>query len=267
MIYTDQLNKTLEISQPPKRIISLIPSITELLFDLGLEGQLIGITRFCIFPARARKVKTIVGGTKNLKLHKIRELKPDLIIADKEENTKEQIQELAKELPVWTSNIQSFDDAIDMISQIGALTNTSKTAKKLTRDILSAFAKIPPHPTKPIVAYFIWQNPLMVAADDTFINEMLKKVGFINAFQQKTRYPQITPTDLYEKQPDFIFLSSEPFPFSNKHLDSFRKISPKSKIILVDGTYFSWYGSRMKPAANYLQKLHQRLLKEKTVDF
>ena len=255
MLVNDQTNRQINIERPPIRIISLVPSITELLFNLGLGNRIVGITRFCIFPATAKKEKKIIGGTKNLKLEVIRSLKPDLIIADKEENTKEQIEELTQEFPVWISNIRQFNDALDMIQTIGNITNTSLLAQKLVSKIQDAFAKIAPGTRLPSVAYFIWQKPLMVAGSDTFIHEMLIKAGFSNAFHHLPRYPEITATILQKAKPDIIFLSSEPYPFSDKNKSFFRKILPNTPIILVDGIYFSWYGSRMLAAAQYFQTL------------
>ena len=260
MLINDQTNRQVNIKRPPIRIISLVPSITELLFDLGLGSRIVGITRFCIFPATAKKEKKIIGGTKNLKLEAIRSLKPDLIIADKEENTKEQIEELTQEFPVWISNIRQFDDALAMIQAIGNLTDTSWLAQNLVSKIQDAFAKIAPGPKAISVAYFIWQKPLMVAGSDTFIHEMLKKARFSNAFHHQTRYPEITATILQKVKPDVIFLSSEPYPFSDKDRSFFRKILPNTPIVLVDGTYFSWYGSRMLAAAQYFKALRPNSL-------
>ncbi len=255
MIFSDQIQRKINIPIPPRRIISLVPSITELLFDLGLNEQIIGVTRFCIFPTTARKEKKVIGGTKNLKLDRIRALKPDLIIADKEENTKSQIEELAKEFPIWISNIRRFDDAIDMIEKVGELTRTSTLAQKLVTDIQDAFATLVPLGKEISVAYFIWQKPLMVAGADTFIHEMIKKMRLTNAFAHQSRYPEVTEAVLQKNPPDLVFLSSEPYPFAKKHIQYFQEMVPNAKILLVDGTFFSWYGSRMKRAPAYFQQL------------
>jgi len=223
MTHTDQLHRQVIISNPPKRIVSLVPSTTELLFDLGLDHQIVGVTQFCIFPAKGRKEKVVIGGTKTLKLDRIRKLKPDLIIADKEENTKEQIEELAKEFPVWVSNIRQFDDAIEMIIEIGLITGTQQLAQKMIAQIQSTFINSNV-PTTKSVAYFIWQKPLMVAGSETFIHEMIEKAGYTNAFGAKNRYPVINEALLQEAQPDLIFLSSEPYPFAEKHLKYFQNL-------------------------------------------
>jgi len=255
MLVSDQLHRKIHIPTPPRRIISLVPSITELLFDLGLDAQIIGVTRFCIFPATAKKEKTIIGGTKNLKIDRIRALKPDLIIADKEENTKEQIEILAEAFPVWISNIRHFDDALDMIQKVGRITRTSSLAQKLISQIEVAFSKKEQVSSAPSVAYLIWKEPIMVAASDTFIHEMLKKAGFTNAFADQSRYPEVSPEALQSSRANLIFLSSEPYPFSEKHIQYFKDLMPNTQVILVDGTYFSWYGSRILPAAAYFSSL------------
>ncbi len=257
--YSTILKINLYLHKKIVRIISLVPSITELLFDLGLEKELVGVTRFCIFPARARKEKTVIGGTKNLKLDKIRALKPDLIIGDQEENTKEQVEILAQEFPVWLSSIRGFDDALDMIFKIGLLTDRESLAQKLIDQIQTNFAKLKPIKPSLSVAYFIWQKPLMVAASDTFIHQMILKAGFSNAFSNQKRYPEISERALQAAQPDIIFLSSEPYPFAEKHIAYFQKMIPDAKVVLVDGTYFSWYGSRMVGAPEYFSKVLRSL--------
>ncbi len=259
MQFHDQTQRIIDIARSPQRIISLVPSITELLFDLGLDERIIGVTRFCIFPERARKEKNIIGGTKKLKLDRIRHLQPDLIIANKEENTKAEIEMLSKEFPVWIANIRHFDDALQMIQEVGKITQTSMLAQKMSTNIQGAFAKLIPPSQKISIAYFIWQKPLMIAGSDTFIHEMVEKIGLQNAFSTQSRYPVINEAALQTTHPDYIFLSSEPYPFAEKHIQYFRKIAPNTKVILVDGTYFSWYGSRMKKAPAYFQHLLKSL--------
>lgn len=254
MNYQDQLSRTIFLPSVPTRIISLVPSHTELLYDLGLDDQIVGITRFCIFPERARKDKRIIGGTKKLKIDRIRDLKPDFIFADKEENTKEEIEILAQEFPVWISTIRVYEDALEMIRRIGQIMNRQALSEKMILQIELNFSNIKPV-RAPKVAYFIWKDPLMVAANDTFIHEMILKAGCQNAFANKSRYPVISELDIQNSVPDIIMLSSEPYPFQQKHLDYFQKIVPSAKVILVDGTYFSWFGSRMQYAGLYFIEL------------
>jgi len=240
------------LEEIPKRIISLVPSQTELLFDLGLDDRVIGITKFCIYPMEWFESKTRVGGTKNLNIELIRSLKPDLIIGNKEENTKEDIDALKEIAPVWMSDIYDLEDAYLMIHEIGEITGTSEKATRLIQDIKSGFSEIVIPIQKKTALYAIWNEPFYVAGRKTFIDAMISACGFDN-FCNEDRYPEWRIDE--ENQPDYVFLSSEPFPFKEEHLDKFQKLFSKSKVILVDGELFSWYGSRMKLAPNYFQKL------------
>ena len=255
--FTDQLNCEVSIPYPPARIISLVPSQTELLFYLGLDEEIVGLTKFCIHPDDKFKTVTKVGGTKKLNLNLIRNLKPDLIIGNKEENDRQQIEELTKEFPVWMSDIYDLDDAIDMISKVGSIVNREKKALKLVLTIKSDFDELLKENSLGAglrVAYFIWKDPLIIAAQGTFINDMLLRAGFENAFVLH-RYPQVSAQDIQIAKPDYIFLSSEPYPFRDKHIKEFESICPGARIIVVDGEMFSWYGSRLLMTPDYLKNL------------
>jgi ABC-type Fe3+-hydroxamate transport system substrate-binding protein len=244
------------------KIVSLVPSITELLADLGLEEELKGITKFCIHPDHYRETKTIVGGTKNLHLDRIRALEPDLIIANKEENTKEQIESLQAEFRVYLTDINTFDDALDMIRETGKLTGREATAESMIDAISLQFeilaGMIVSHSRKK-VAYLIWKEPFMAAGGDTYINDMLERTGFENTFKAIHRYPSITIDELRSSALDTILLSSEPYPFRQYHVDQLGADLPGIRIQLVDGEMFSWYGSRMLKAAPYFQQLRNLL--------
>ena len=238
----------------PQRIVSLVPSQTELLFDLGLGAQVMGVTKFCVHPAEARQRAAVVGGTKNFDFEKIAALQPDLIIGNKEENYQAGIEQLAAAFPVWMSDISNLTEALDMIRQVGALTDVAARAAGLATDIGAAFAALPAR-TGESVAYFIWRKPYMVAATGTFIDEMLRCGGFSNAFASLERYPEITAEQLAAAAPDRVFLSSEPYPFKAKHLAEFRALCPAVQVEVVDGEMFSWYGSRLLKTAGYLPTL------------
>lgn len=255
-VFTDQTKRQIEISSTPLRIISTVPSQTELLYDLGLEEQVVGITAYCVHPKHWLSEKQVIGGTKNLKVDLIRSLKPDLIIGNKEENIKEQIEELATDIPVWLSDIITVDDALDMISDLGNITNTSDKAEALVAEIQTERNKLPKPSTPKKAAYFIWNDPMMVAGTDTFINAMMEEAGLENAFAHRDkRYPQITEEELKAVNPDLIILSSEPYRFTTKHLHEFATLYPQTKVKIMDGEMFSWYGSRMKKAFGYLKVL------------
>lgn len=252
---TDQLGNNLTIPFPPQRIVSLVPSQTELLFDLGLEERIAGITRFCIHPADKMPHKQKIGGTKQFDIEKIKQLNPDLIIGNKEENYEEGIVELQQHFPVWMSDIYTLQDALDMMREVGRITDADTQAEGIINRI-----NIQPVPlTGKTAAYFIWRKPYMVAGANTFINEMLKNFGLINCFEDLQRYPEIDPALLADHKPDFIFLSSEPYSFREIHLEEFKKFSPSSIVVLVDGEMFSWYGSRLCKAAQYFATLRKEL--------
>ncbi|GAB5551498.1 MAG: helical backbone metal receptor [Saprospiraceae bacterium] len=251
----DQMGR--QISVPPKinRIVSLVPSQTELLFDLGLGEQVVGITRFCVHPIALTKGKTVVGGTKRVRMDLIDSLNPDLIIGNKEENNQDLILQLEQRYPVWMSDVNTIEDAYEMIFNLAGIFGKFHTAKNLITAIQSAFAtiKIPNEPLK--VAYFIWKDPYMVATSHTFIDEMIHLAGYENIFQDKNRYPELTLKELSNAKPDLIFLSSEPFPFKEKHKSVFQAACPNARVMLVDGEFFSWYGSRLRLAPAYFSTL------------
>ena len=258
MIVTDQMGHQVVIARPPQRIISLVPSQTELLFDLGLEGRIVGLTKFCIHPREKVKSKTIIGGTKNFRLEVIRQLQPDLIIGNKEENYPEGIRELQRHYPVWMSDMVSLEDALAMITEVGSITATADRAASLTAAIRRGFAALPPADPIP-AAYFIWQAPFMVAGQGTFIHEMLRQAGFANVFDCRSRYPEVSPEEIRQAQPRVILLSSEPYPFGEKHLAAFRQMCPGALVKLVDGEMFSWYGSHLRLAPAYFRQLRQEV--------
>lgn len=255
--FNDQTQYQISLNQTPKRIISLVPSQTELLHYLGLDQQVVGITKFCIHPSGWFQTKERIGGTKKLNLEKIRSLKPDLILGNKEENTQEDIEALRQEFPVWLSDINNLEDALDMIDQVGVMTNKISEAQKLIHKIFFAEAELPA-PTAKTVLYCIWNEPLMAAGKDTFIDAMLGKAGFENVLSQ-SRYPALTQTEITDLHPDFIFLSSEPFPFNEKHRAEYQKMYGDSKVVLVDGELFSWYGSRLVDSFRYFRQLNEHL--------
>lgn len=241
-----------------------MPSQTELLYDLGLRDEVVGITKFCIHPNEWFRSKTRVGGTKKVDLKKIKQLNPDLIIGNKEENDKEQIEELMKDYPVWMSDIYTLKDALNMIIQIGELVGKQKEATLLKLKIESQFLSISELASStPLIktAYFIWRKPYMVAGNNTFINDMLSCCGFINVFATNdfARYPEINSEQIAKANPEIILLSSEPYPFKEKHIQEFQILCPNAKIMIVDGELFSWYGSRLLHTPSYFEKLRTDL--------
>lgn len=251
----DQMGRQVQFRYPPLRIVSLVPSQTELLFDLGLGERVVGVTKFCIHPAEARQRATIVGGTKQFDFEKIAALQPDLIIGNKEENYQQGIELLATDFPVWMSDISTLPEALEMLRSMGQLTGTAERAGQLAEGIAASFAILPGDARVERVAYFIWRKPYMVAGDGTFINDMLARAGFNNAFGPLARYPEITADQLADAAPERILLSSEPYPFAEKHIAEFQKLYPSAQIEIVDGELFSWYGSRLLKSAAYFRQL------------
>ncbi|MDB5210893.1 MAG: iron transporter [Sediminibacterium sp.] len=259
-VYKDQLNREITLQGTPRRIISLVPSQTELLFDLGLDEKVIGITKFCVHPEHWFRNKTRIGGTKTIKIDLIASLQPDLIIANKEENVQEQITALEKIAPVWVSDINNIEEAYRMIGSIGEITGTSLRADDLISQVKKELAVLnSPTQKKYRAAYLIWKDPYMSVGGDTFISDMLRISGFENVLADQTRYPSITTAELRSKNTELVFLSSEPYPFKQKHVDELLAELPNVTIMLVDGEMFSWYGSRMRYAAGYLKALREKL--------
>ncbi len=254
LTFTDQLNRKIHLDAPPKRIISLVPSQTELLYDLGLREEVVGITKFCIHPEEWFRSKTRVGGTKQYHIDRIAALQPDLIIGNKEENEKAQIENLMQQYPVWMSDIYTIEDALQMIVQIGEVVQKKEVATQLAQETRNALQTLPSAEGLR-VAYFIWRNPYMVAAKNTFIHEMLEACGFQNCFSEQQRYPEIDIATLQATAPDIVFLSSEPYPFKKQHILELQKSLPDTHICLVDGEVFSWYGSRLLKSRAYLRRL------------
>lgn len=256
----DDIGTELRFHQPPQRIVSLVPSQSELLADLGLLPQLVGVTKFCEHPAQLKKQITVVGGTKQVHFDKIMALSPEVILCNKEENTREMVEALRDIAPVHVSDIKTITDSLRLITSYGHLFDCEDRAKALRNKIengykqfevaMSEVASIP-------VLYVIWKNPWMVAGQDTFIHEMLTLARFKNlAPTGGSRYPEIE-WESFEKRETQILLSSEPFPFSEEHVAAFQQdgwIAHR-----VDGTYFSWYGSRLRYAFDYLQRLRASL--------
>ena len=255
---TDQLGRRVAVPFPPQRIVSLVPSQTELLVDLGLGEKIVGVTKFCIHPAEARTKATIIGGTKNFNFDKIAALKPDLIISNKEENYQDGIEQLAAKYPVWLSDISNLTEALDMIRRVGFIAGAKEKAAAMADEIEASFAALETDAaakTSVSAAYFIWRKPYMTAATGTFIDDMLRRTGFANAFAGQRRYPEINAKQLAAAAPQRILLSSEPYPFAAKHLAEFQQICPAAKVEIIDGELFSWYGSRLLKSAAYFSQL------------
>ena len=256
----DQIGRVLEFKKTPKRIISLVPSLTELLVDLGLEDSIVGITKFCISPTHLRQSKVIVGGTKNINADKIKALNPDIILCNKEENSKEIVEICEGITATHVSDIFTIDDNLELINQYGVLFSKEKEALEMNTEInfkLTDFKEFIKNKEVKKVVYFIWKDPWMAVGNTTFIDHLLQLNKFDNVYQNEERYPVVDLEKMKQNvNLDFILLSSEPYPFKEEHILEAEKFTRKAKAILVDGEMFSWTGSRLLKAFDYFKTLH-----------
>lgn len=260
--YKDHVGRWVSVSTSPQRIISLCPSITETLYSFGLQNEIVGRTRYCIHPEDQIQHGQIVGGTKQIQRDVIDRLKPDLIIAEKEENPKEMVEELARDYPVYVTNVESYQDAIQMIRDLGSITDRRIEGERLAASIDREFQQLEKASYR--IGYLIWKKPYMAAGSQTYINSMLACCGFENVFTDlEGRYPSLETEQIQEKGPDFLFLSSEPFPFAEQHQREIESKIPGLRTILVDGEMFSWYGVRMLSAVSYFKQLVLALKQKK----
>lgn len=270
-VVTDMLGRTVEVPDKPQHIISLVPSQTELLYDLGLEDEVACITKFCVHPEGWFRNKIRIGGTKTVHIDKVAALNPDLIIANKEENTRSDIEALEQIAPVWVSDIHTLSEALEMISAVGKLCNKEQEAAAVISKIKDGFAQLPVSPEgatslsirqRPMMkrtAYCIWRNPWMWAGGDTFIDDMLSHCGLQNVFAETPRYPEAPPESLAGSGVELVLLSSEPYPFKEVHIAEIKAALPGVEVRLVDGEMFSWYGSRLIHAPEYFASLLRAL--------
>lgn len=238
----DQMGREVTFSFPPKRIISLVPSQTEFLIDIG--APVVGRTKFCVHPKEAVQSIPIVGGTKNFRFEAIRDLQPDLIIGNKEENYQEGVEELEKEFPVWMSDIFNLEDSFNMMTAIGSICHLEESSGQVIQSCRSTIDASKQSMSGKVV-YLIWKDPWMAAGSNTFIDHILGHLGFENMITD-ARYPELSVDQIASLNPDKILFSSEPFPFKEKHLKEAQKLWPDVSCELVDGELYSWYGSRLK---------------------
>lgn len=256
--FTDHVKREISIPYSPHRIVSICPAITETLHALGAGNAVVGRTKYCIFPEEDVKDIAVVGGTKDPDSAKVRALSPDLILAEKEENTRESVELLEQIAPVAVLEVQTVADSFRFIRDLGRLIGREEAAEQLVSEIQRAWQKLPRLDNKRAL-YLMWRKPYMVVGDTTYIQSVMEHLGLINAAKHmEGRYPAVTSELLQELRPDVLLLSSEPFPFSEKHQRELKDILPNTPSILVDGEMF-WYGSKMKDASPYFALLGDRL--------
>jgi ABC-type Fe3+-hydroxamate transport system substrate-binding protein len=250
------MGREVDVPTRPRRIVSLVPSQTELLFDLGAGDRVVGATRFCVHPSGPLATVPRVGGTKQIHLDALARLEPDLVIGNKEENERTQIEAIADRYPVWLSDVGTLDEALAMIESVGFIVGAAERATSLLHEIRHRFASLPGAGGER-VAYLIWRRPWMGVGSGTFIDDMLGRCGFVNVLAEQglDRYPELTDGELRDAAPELVLLSSEPFPFTERHFAEIAGLLPGARIRLVDGEAFSWYGSRLALAAEVLSRL------------
>jgi ABC-type Fe3+-hydroxamate transport system substrate-binding protein len=243
-------------------MVCLCPSITETLLHLVPAGHVVGRTRFCIHPAHTVATIPTLGGTKDPKIDRIVSLQPDLIIAEKEENRKEDIEALGQVAPVYVFDIRTVQQGLALPARLGALVGQEAAGQELHRKAQTIaddlYNQLAAH-NRPRIGYFIWRNPWMVAGADTYIDSLLTWLGYHNVFAEpewsSSRYPTLTSEDIRRAAPQTVWLSSEPYPFAAKHLAECGALLPSSAIRLVDGEPFSWYGYGLIRGAETLRAL------------
>jgi len=221
-------------------------------------SRIVGITSFCVHPEECFRTKTRVGGTKTLSSERVLALSPDLVIANKEENDRHAIQQINKSVPVYVSDIKTVEDVYRLITDLGYLCHVTQEANSLKLAIQKSLSELTTTPVYS-VAYLIWKDPYMSVGGDTFIQHMLKLGGLHGYLEHDGRYPQIAMEDLARADIDVILLSSEPFPFAEKHITEIEAATGKP-CLLVDGELYSWYGPRMLQSARYFEQVRGRIV-------
>ena len=237
---------------PRLRIVSLVPSITELVFSFGRGDWLVGRTRFCTEPVGQVETVAIIGGTKNPRIDRIVALTPDVVLANKEENRREDIEALrAAGVTVLLTDPNSVIDAVAMIREIGALIDANPEAAGLAEAIGTALVEPSAAPPRRVFAA-VWWNPLMGLGSESYGHDLLQRAGATNVLGGQPRYPQLSLEELAGLQPELILLPDEPFPFAAAHALEFERVAP---VRLLDGKLLWWYGPRIPEAIRTLRSI------------
>ncbi|MCG3152818.1 MAG: Vitamin B12-binding protein [bacterium] len=244
--------------------MSLVPSLTESLAELGAAGSLAGVTDWCWYPTEVVAPLPKVGGTKTPHLDRIRDLQPDLILVNEEENRREDVEALAADFPCLVTFPRTVADNIDLVSLLGAITGEDATAAEWTSRMRSLEAEVRATMQQRAarsLAYLIWRKPYMTINRDTYVHSVLELLHCANPWGNATdRYPAITVDELESEDPDMVCLSSEPFPFEEKHVAEYEALLPGSRavqqgqVFVDDGTLYCWYGTRWVRALEHFLK-------------
>ncbi|NBN98746.1 MAG: cobalamin-binding protein [Flavobacteriia bacterium] len=239
--FTDQLGSVISIPRNPKRIISLVPSITEFLYALGMEERVVGITKFCIYPEIWFQTKTRIGGTKTPDFDRIKALTPDLIIGNKEENQEDDINRLRELAPVYMSDVNSIEDMYEMIRDLASILGVEAKGPRWVEQWEAYFKSNRTKGQGKKALYVIWKDPIMVVGKNTYIDSYLTAIGYENCVKE-ARYPVWSEIVAYN--PEVVLLSTEPYPFKETDFEYFKTLFPKAEVALISGEECSWYGVR-----------------------
>jgi ABC-type Fe3+-hydroxamate transport system substrate-binding protein len=258
------------LAAPPRRIVSLVPSITEALFALGLGSRVVGVTEWCIHPAGDVAGLPKLGGTKNPDVEGIARLAPDLVIANHEENTRRAVEQLeAAGLAVWVTYPRTVREGAQLLSDLADLAGLAPDAAARRDVALPALAVVDEAEQaaknaaslRPRVFCPIWKDPWMVVGADTYAHDMLRLCGADNPFAEfgDRRYPIVEIADIEAARPDVVLLPDEPYRFTQNDADEIARLdlpaARTGRIHLIDGTWASWYGPRIPPAVQGIRRL------------
>ena len=257
--FKDALGRKVEIARPPRRIVSLVPSLTEALFAFGLAERVAGVTRYCVEPAEARR-KPRVGGTKNVDVAKVSAIEPDLVLANVEENTRDDVDALiAAGLPVFVTYPRTVAGAIAELRELATMTGGDEAARPIIvgAEEAVAVAEAANERRKALRTFCpIWRNPWMTIGPDTYMHDFLRVCGAENIYGQSAeRYPAIELAAVAEHWPEVVLLPDEPYRFGRKHVPEVIEALGDVRTYLVDGKSLCWYGPRIGPALAEVQRL------------
>jgi ABC-type Fe3+-hydroxamate transport system substrate-binding protein len=265
MRYVDALKRRVTIKSPPKRIVSLVPSLTEALFVFGVDKAVVGVTNFCVEPREGVGEKPKVGGTKTLNVDRVLELEPELVVASAEENRKEDIQALIDEgLRVYVTLPSTVEEAIELLEQLADMTGAGRKAARVVKEARAALDDMRARNDgmAPVSTFCpIWRNPWMSIGPGTYMHDFVTVCGGANIFAWRhERYPRIELAEMAERNPEVVLLPDEPYRFSSKHVPEIAAFSDvpavqNGRIYLVDGKRLCWYGPRIASSLRYVSEL------------
>lgn len=263
--YIDDLHRRLEVKTAPQRIVSLVPSLTETLFTFGLGEQIVGVTNFCVEPPDKVKEKARVGGTKSFSVERVKELEPDLVIANAEENREEDIRQLLRAgLSVFMTFPRTVHGAINMMRRLADVTGAQEAARPIIAEAEAALqeARAANQGRRPLRVFCpIWRRPWMTIGQDTYMHDFLLACGGINIFADRhDRYPRIELEEMSRRIPEVIILPSEPYHFTMRHAQEFSKFAhvpavQEQRIYVLDGKHLAWYGPRIATSLRFVRNL------------